>query len=299
VNRPDVEVRTRSGYFAPKKEKPQKSKSPGPSALDAALANGIPTGDVPIGVSVASFARPDGGPGAEIVVVSHVQEVTGSTTASDAGTRELPDAHVVRLAATAFDQDGNSRGTFRQTVTLMREPVTSGAQYEAISRLPVKPGRYEVGVAAENGGHTGGVFAGIDVPNFQTEPLSLSGLVLGRTPDAGIAPSATVADLLPLLPTTARVFAPADRVSAFLRIYQAGKDGPSPAQVITRILNDLDKTVVEETTTLAGNRFTAQRAADHVIDLPLVRLRPGEYLLRIQVALGTRSAMREIRFTVK
>jgi VWFA-related protein len=299
VNRPDVEVRTRSGYFAPNKEKPKQSTTPAPSALEAALANGLPSGDVPLGVSVAGFAPAGGGGEAEIVVIAHVREVAGSTAASDAEGPEGPPAQLVTLAATAFDQDGNSRGTYRQTIRLVPNPETPDAQYEAISRLPVKAGRYEVGVAAERAGHTGGVFAGIDVPNFAEDPLSLSGLVVGRTPDAGIAPPATVADLLPLLPTTARVFAPADRVTAFLRVYQGGKGRPTTARVTTRILNDLDKTVLDETTTLDGDRFTTDRGADHRIDLPIARLRPGQYLLRIEAALGTRRAQREMRFTVK
>jgi VWFA-related protein len=299
VNRPDVEVRTRSGYFAPKNETPHSATRPAASALDAALANGLPSGDVALGVTVAAFASAHGGSGTELVVTSHLRELNAGAAKPDAATADPQPGQVVTLAATAFDQDGNAGGTHRQTVKLVSPPLTTNPQFEAISRLPVKAGRYEVGVAAENAGHTGGVFAGVDVPNFAKDPLSLSGLVIGRTPDGGLPPSASVADLLPLLPTTARVFAPGDRVSAFLRIYQGGTAKASNVQLTTRVIDDQDKTVTDDAMTVQAEQFTPQRAADHRVDLPVARLRPGQYLLRIEAALGNRRVQREVRFTVR
>jgi hypothetical protein len=95
------------------------------------------------------------------------------------------------------------------------------------------------------------------------------------------------------------VFAPSDRVSAFVRLYQGGTGTPSSTQVTTRILNATDAAVLDATTTLDAARFTSRRAADHLVDLPLARLPPGPYLLRIEAALGPRRILREMRFTVR
>ena len=46
-------------------------------------------------------------------------------------------------------------------------------------------------------------------------------------------------------------------------------------------------------------QFAAGRAADHYMTLPLATLAPGEYLLKVEAAMGARVAGRAIRFHVK
>ena len=58
VNRRDVEVRARSGYFAPKVEKSVRATSPLPSPVEVAIARGMPSGQIPLQATAASFALP-------------------------------------------------------------------------------------------------------------------------------------------------------------------------------------------------------------------------------------------------
>jgi len=69
--------------------------------------------------------------------------------------------------------------------------------------------------------------------------------------------------------------------------------------ITTRIVNDRDDTVFEQTTDLGTERFASHRAADHSIELPLTRLPPGEYLLRAKAAAGALRANGSARFSVQ
>ena len=57
-----------------------------------------------------------------------------------------------------------------------------------------------VQVAGSSDGHTGSVFADVEVPNFSKERFSASGLLLQRTPLGGSAgkPTATGPSIQPL-----------------------------------------------------------------------------------------------------
>lgn len=286
VNRPDIDVHTRSGYFRPKRDNPKKPASPAPSALDAAIASILPSGDLPIGVSAAAFAAP-GGRGAEVVVVAGLREP-----------REPSETRRVDFVAKAFDRNSASRGAHRQTVEVTPTSARDG-RYEVISRLPLPAGRYEVRVAAESGGRTGSVFVDVDVPNFAKERLSLSGLLLERTPRSAVASTDVLAGLVPVVPTIARDFATTDRVAAFARVYQGGKDRLLPSKVTLRVVNDRDQAVMDETTMLDADRFNPQRAADYRVDLPLDRLSAGQYLLRVEATAGSHRVQRAVRFAVR
>jgi len=85
--------------------------------------------------------------------------------------------------------------------------------YELLSRLTLKPGRYELRLAVDASvNQRGSVYTFVDVPDFSEQPLSLSGIVLGATPGPLSAPKDAFAGLLPIVPTARRTFAAADRV---------------------------------------------------------------------------------------
>ena len=215
VNRPGVEVRNRSGYYARKPEKPKPSKQP-VSPIEEALARGLPGGDIPLRVSAAAFAVP-GKRDADVAIVVGVREPLDTPGA--------PATRRVNVMATAFD-DGWAgsfvvKGAFKQTIELTMRPGASvESPYEVFSRLPLKPGRYEVRFAAESAGRTANVFVDVEVPDFAKADLSTSGVVLARTPPSIQASMNVLADLIPVVPTTVREFGSTDRVTAFLRIYQ-------------------------------------------------------------------------------
>jgi VWFA-related protein len=278
VNRPGVEVRTRSGYYGPGKAAPVPAQ---------AVVNGLPNGDLPLHVTVAPVAVP-GRREAEVLVITRIERADGQQ-----------DARKVSLAVSAFDDDMKGYGTHRQTMDITATPGTIARAPDVPSHLPLRPGRYMVHVAASSEGHTGTVFADVEVPNFAKERFSASGLLVQRNPplaagDKGLA----AGPFVPIVPTTTRAWRAADRVTAFVRFYQGGNDRVAPALVVTRITDDRNVVVSNLERSIEAAQFGDNRAADHRVDLPIAQLAPGEYLLTIEATLGTRRLQRSSRFTI-
>jgi hypothetical protein len=291
VDRPGVDVRARSGYFGPKPAKAGNAK-PEPSALDTALARALPSGDLRLRASAAAFASPRSKK-ADVAIVTGVRELIASSP-------EKPAPRPIEIVATAFDSEWRSRAAHRQSIELTLRPGVSGEfSYELLSRMSLDPGRYELRIATESGGRAGSVFLDVDVPDFSKQELSASGILLDRKPNVPAIPPNTLQDLVPVTPTTTREFAVTDRVSAFLRIYHDGRQRTSPATVAMRIVDATDRTVIEESTAIAADRFGGDRAADHRWSLPLDRLSHGDYVLTGDVARDARRVQRHVRFSVR
>jgi hypothetical protein len=286
VRRPDAEVRTRAGYYAPKAVRPGPHEKAAPTALDRAFGAALPSGTLPLAVTGAPFALGNGRRAAIALTVAAWTPVGDSVTIEKLDVR-----------AVAFDEDFKPRATHRQSVELTLRPYATGERrVELHSQLAVPPGRYEVRVAAEASQSTGGVFLQVDVPDFRKSALSLSGLVLGR-PRSGT--SDALADLLPVVPTASRAFSPAGSLLAFLRVYQGGKDALRPVHVRARLVDAAGRTALEEQGELGADRFGPERSADIRFPLPLARLQPGPYLVTFDVADAGRTARRDVRFTIE
>jgi VWFA-related protein len=286
VRKPDLTVRVRPGYFARAAMLRQYGRASEPSgALDKAFGSALPSGTLPLDVSIAPFALPDRTQAVVAVTVGVGQPAFGDLSVEK-----------LELRTGAFDDAFIERATVRQTVDMVLRPNGGGrSQTETHSRLTLKPGRYEIRVAAEALQAAGGVFASVEIPDFSTARVSLSGLVLGRPRPAG---SDLLADVLPVLPTAARTFAPTRPITAFLRVYQGGQDVPRPITVRARILDASSRPAFEETRELNGSLFGAARAADYRLDLPLARLGAGEFLLTVEATDGKVSVSRDVRFTI-
>jgi hypothetical protein len=207
----------------------------------------------------------------------------------------------VKVIAAAFDRDGRSVQSEQQTVGVTwRRDGSTTSSYEVVSRLALKPGRYEVRVALDGGpNQRASVYTYVDVPDFVKQPLSLSGLVFAVSPAAPSAPADAFANLLPVVPTAQRAFARTDRASAFLQVYQDGAHVGQPVSVTARVADRSDRIVLDQVMTVPPERFTGGHAADYRLELPVERLEPGEYLLTIQASQGQSTAGRSVRFTVR
>ena len=310
VNRPGMTVRARSGFDPPKRAK--KSAEP-PSPLVKALAGVLPDDGIAMQVTAAPFAT--SGRNAALAVVAALRHPIGNRPAN----------YQVELITTAFTPDGQSRAGVRQTARLtLRPDANSDAQYEILSQIQLKPGRYSLRIAAQlpdaagpvatssaragepvparsqpSGGRTGSVFYDVTVPDFAKEALVLSGVLVSVTPELPAAPKNALATITKVVPTSIRVFTSADAAVATLRIYQRGAKERLPVTVTARILNAADSSVFTATEIIAADRFPADRSADYTLPIPLARLTPGLYLLTFEAVAGKHTARRDIRFTVR
>ena len=205
------------------------------------------------------------------------------------------------MTAAAFDRNGRSVQSEEQTVGVTWRPDAAGSSpYEVVSRLALKPGRYEVRVAVETAAsRRASVFTFVDVPDFEQQPLSLSGIVLAASPAQPSAPPDAFTNLLPVVPTARRDFARTDHATAFLRVYENAKNPAESATITARIADTRDRVVLNEVASLTADRFSANRSADYRLELPVERLEAGEYLVTIEATHGKYTARRGVRFTVR
>ncbi len=158
VNRPGLTVRTRNGYYAPLEERAERpSRLPAPSVLDAAIAGGLPAGDLPMGVTATPFAS--AGSSSPVVGV-----VTGFSPLA-----LRPEGEEFDVLVTAFRDDWKRMATATQRIRSMATPQGPGPlRVDVTSRLELRPGRYEIRTAVTGltSGHTGSAYTSVVVPDF-------------------------------------------------------------------------------------------------------------------------------------
>jgi VWFA-related protein len=322
VNRPDVEVRARNGYYGTREADTRRAVEPA-SELTKALSSLLPKGDLPMQVSAVPFAKPGS-------VDSSVAIVLGLRQPGPAGAAARV-TEQVNLAVNAFGTEGQPRGSHRLKAELLLRPVPGGeVQYEVLSQIDLRPGRYQLRLAAESTmlGKTGSVFYDIDVPDFSRPALSLSGVTMTVEPALAAAPRDRLANLLPLVPSTQRDFLKTDKVRAFVRVYQSGRRPVMPITLDARVLDSTGRMVFGGPEKLGADRFlthqpaavdppssfgrqrmgAAPRAAtstdvphpaDVLLDLPVFSFSQGPHVLIVEVSNGNETARREVRFRIR
>ena len=292
VNRPDVEVRTRTGYDAPRDETTARPR-PAVSPLNKALASVVPRGDFPMQVTAAPFrlVGKDLPPATVAVVVGFKQPIRESTERA---------IESVDLQITAYDVDGRSYGNSRSRADVTIRAGASGfAEYEVFGRIDLKPGRYQLRVGAFLGSFdtAGSVYFDVDVPDFAVQPLSMSGLLVTATPNLVYAPKEGLKDIAPVIPTTRRVFAPTFKVSGFTRVYQGGKGKVLDVPARLTVRDSEDKVVIDKPLSVPAAKFI-ERSADLNFDVPVGDLATGQYLLTVEAGTGATAIRRDSRFRI-
>jgi len=297
VNRPGVQVRTRKGYYAD-------SVTPAVGAggtivsLEAVSRALLPERGLPMSITAAPFRGSDGTP--TVVITTGVRaSTTPAASDSRAAAGASPVFEPIEILASAF-RDGQKDVDWQRQRISIAIPETPPGQlrYEAISRVNVAPGTYELRVATrhEKAGDVGSVHAYVDVPDF-SEGLTMSGVVLfdRRAPTA--TPPEALAGILETAPTTRRDFTAADEVSALVRVYQ--RQPPAAVTVAFRVLDGALQDVVAAQNALGAEQFAGAGAADARYALPLNQLKPGAYVLRIDAVTERTTGRRDVRFTVQ
>ncbi|HYN06349.1 MAG TPA: VWA domain-containing protein [Vicinamibacterales bacterium] len=289
VRRPDVIVRTRNGYETAKADVARRAAE---SPLGAALAGVLPKADLPLQLSAVPVQLPNKRESALAIVVGVRQPI-----------REVGARHVenVDLQVSAFNVEGKSFGSTRLKADVtLRAGATGLAEYEVLSRLDLRPGRYQLRIAAHIGSlSTGGsLYYDVDVPDVSKTPIALSGLIVSASPRPVVAPVGALASILPVVPTTRRAFLATDRVTAFTRVHQSGKTPVAPVQIRLAVRNASNVQVAERLHVVDPAQFNSARAADVVLDVPVARLQPGPYLLTLETTAGTTTVRRQSRFEI-
>ena len=300
VNRPGVDVRARKGYYA----LPSAAASPSGAdglTIESLGASLLPDTGLPLAVSAAPFRAARGNKSAVILTVA-VEADRGESAASrppqTAGA--APALESIEIVAGAFPVEGKgvdwNRQRFEATVPKADD---TGVSYESVSTLELTPGPYAVRIAVRhaNAGVAGSVHAYVEVPDFNKERLSLSGIVLHDRAARVVSPPDTLGGVLASPPTARRRFAPADRITAAARVYQADRRAGA-VSVSFRVLDRDEREVQTHRVNLEAGAF-ANGAADVQFDLPLGTLPPGSYALVVEASRTGATARRDVLFTVR
>ncbi len=296
--RPDVEVITKRNYWAPRAPKPLSAAEAAldpPSPQVKALAGLLPDSKLALRVTAAPFAIA----GTDKAIVTLALGVRQPAFAS-----RTPEQ--IELLIRSFTTTGDPKAGDDQVIPITVPAARVDAdvsRYEVLARIDVaKPGPYHLRLSAHSvaSDTRGSVYVDVDVPNFRKDKLSLSGVVLNSAlPTAPVAPARLLRDVVPLVPTTERLFISSDIVTAFLRAYQGGTSALAPVTLKTTIVGAAGKSVFDLTDTLAADRFGAERSVDYQLRLPLATLTTGDYLLTFEATSGKVTATRDVRFQVR
>lgn len=285
VNRPGLEVRTRRGYH-PVGSLPTATtvRSAARDRVPTDLAGLLPNSALPLTMVLLPVMEA----GRDDPAVGIVLGVDRGTRSSDGGR--------IALRAMAFDANGREQGSVRQVFDAAALPDS----FDVLARMYLRPGQYEIRatVTAGTASPAGSVYGYVEVPDFRRQRLSLSGVALGRRGRVAL-PADGLSAVLPTVPSAERTFAPTDRVSGFVRIYQQSGGRPVTASLTAAVLDSSDKVVTEHTTSIESGRFEPVRAADFHFELPLANLVPGNYLLRLDATAGLNTTTRGARFSVR
>lgn len=262
VNRDDVIVRSRTGYWVP-------IASAAAPATEAptmeAIAGLLPRSDLPLTLALTPRFQLDG-----------EQAVDVSLGIADGGT----EARAFEVTIGVFDHRARHVKTEHLTVDApARAAGSPGHQVLARSSLTLEPGRYEVRVGVENQatGAVGSVYGYADLE--EDEPIGLGGLEI-----AGIDGY-----------TMRRVFDRSEVVTIAAQVKR--RDLERGAVVLrARVTSTSDQVVLE--TSQAVEQLNDAGVAHVTLPLPVSELAPGRYLLTIEATQRDRSARRALPFEV-
>jgi len=306
---PGLTVRARKGYVAPRGGKAATDRKVDPSAgTSNELRDALNSPLQANGLRLSVFAAPLKGP-APKAAVAIVTQILGRDIAFTQKDGKFNNA--LEVSYIAIDKNGKVAAGNRDTLNMSLKPDTyqrvAQTAFRVQSRLELEPGKYQLRIAArEGGGRIGSVFYDLVVPDFREQPLMMSGLVLTSSSAAAIASAGAIAELagvLPAPPTTARVFGVNDEIALLAEVYDNQPSGQPHLVTITASLKPEGGRAVFSTNEQRSSKELGGRKGGfgYTARIPLKDVAEGLYVLRVEAAStlkGVPAAVREVQIRV-
>ena len=299
LNRNDVKLEFRPGYYAPADFKHQKTEDR-ELALTEQMRSDLPATDVAIYLQALYFRRAENQffvPISLIVPGSQIPFVKG-------GDRDKANIDILGQVKNAQQiVVGNVRETVKLALDASQQVQRKNIQYS--TGFSLAPGRYHLKfVVRENQtGAMGSFETDLNVPDLKKVPMKLSSVVLAsqRMPNAAKnSVNPLVRDGQEWVPNVAHVFRQDQHLYFLYEIYDPAKpkDTPQPAaapglerraggpvHVLTSIEFLSGGTKVYETPLVEANSLNApdRGAVSFEFDVPLAQLKPGTYICQVNV----------------
>jgi len=287
VNREDVKIEYRPGYYAAADFQHQKTEDR-EEALTEQMRSDLPATDVAVYLQALYFMSSKGLyfiPVDVIVPGSQIPFVKG-------GDR---DKATLDIVGQVKDAQGIAVGNVRQTVKLAvdaaAEVQRKNIQYS--TGFTLAPGRYHLKfVVRENQtGNMGSFETDIQVPDLKKAPLKMSSVVVAsqRTPNTDKhATSPLVRDGLEWVPNVAHVFRQNQHLYFLYEVYDPAKAKDvkgSAVKLLTNIefVNNGTKVFETPLVTAVAVNDPERGAVVFQFDVPLAQLKPGTYICQVNV----------------
>ena len=304
LKRPGLKVRARKGYAAPDDKAERKALAKAAAApfgsLAALIKRPVATEGLPVRAhAVALPARTD-----NVVVVAEVG--AGALTFQTTGDQRATSVDLAIVPVTAGGEvlpavDGHAT----LALPAAEADVIREHGVRMLHRLTLAPGRYQLRIAARetSGGTTGSVIYDLTVPEPK-KGLAMSALLVSSR-RAGRIPStdrdeAIEAGLGGRPPTTARAFASDDVLSAYAEVVDVGASTSRDIELTTIVRDAEGRELAKVPQRRANQGRPAAASFAYAIDLPLQKLAPGRYTLRVEARADVSNwIVREVAFSVR
>ncbi len=306
AKRPGLTVRARRGYVAPR-GKAAAAPTEAPEGTSAALREAL-NSPVPMsGLTLRAGAAPFKATAPDVSVVLTVEVPPGDLRFVERQGRFYDE---VEFSIIAIDKDGKIKTGDRKSLKLDLRPQTYQAVqrygFKMVTRLTVRPGRYQLRVAARelNASRLGSLYYDLEVPDFAAEPLMVGGLVIASAGGSRVPAVQEDDDLkkvLPSQPTTLREFVAADQLALFTEIYDNRGDTPHTVDITTTVRSDTGTVVFKAEDARKSSELGGKRGGyGHTAQIPLKGLAAGLYVLRVEARsrLGGDPVVRETAFHI-
>jgi VWFA-related protein len=335
VKRPGLTVRTRSGYVSADRREQQaaarraqtsRSRTP----IVEALSNPLTAAGHPMRVTAAAY-RGDKDASTVVLTIetSLLMQAPGPRDDVRRGRIDL------RMIATGESRRVYPEVRLADTMSMPAQVAElTGNRVRIVSEMALPKGRHQIRIASSGEQLAGNVVYDLDVPDFTSQPLMMSGLSIaaasiGTLPTVRAAndskkartkkcyePSCSAQEVrdvplaawsndtlsathplrnaLPAPPTTTRAFQRTDTISVFAEIYD--NKGPRPVNVRVELRQPERTPSFETSRKLDGGAARASGGQGVTLDVSLADVSPGRYVLRVEAAApGTdHSTTREI-----
>jgi hypothetical protein len=197
----------------------------------------------------------------------------------------------LQVSYVAIDAQGKVRGGNTDALTMNLKPETKTRIGEhgvrMLNRIEIPPGRYQLRVAAHDGGGgaIGSVLYDLTIPDFMKAPIGMSGIVLTSAASSlrpTVRPDEQLRAVLPASPVANRFFPQNDEIALFAEVYDNSARTPHKVDITTTITTDEGKVLFKadeerDSSDLGGRSggygFTAK--------IPMKDLPPGSYVLTV------------------
>ena len=306
VNRPGLTLRFRNGYAAASGPPPLPgSSSAARSEVVAALTSPFPTSGIPMTV----FAAPFRGSGRTAAVAVAIEMDASKLFFIE---RNGLYTERVEVLHSATDGRGQRHAPLRHELALNLKPDTYGrvlrSGLRVLTQIELQPGRYQLRVAAGSAtsGQAGGVLYDLDVPDFTSRDLTMSGLVLtsSRAADAVTIAHPQVSPIFRAPAITARDLDGDDTLEVFGEVYENLRGGPAhTVEIATTLQTDAGRVVRRSVETRSSTELREGGGGyGFSATVPLSGLDPGIYVIHAEARsnVGSRPTVsRDIQIRVR